>query len=711
MSMSSELPSWNMIADLQPKLHTHIQIYPQSYRHQRWYILRDSCSGQHLRISARAYGFVGRLDGSVSVEQAWVGANAVEHNSLEQDEVFYLLIQLIAQTIVKVELPESSQEYFNRLRYRQNLSRFKGLLNPLAIRIPLLDPGQLLESLHRWLSPLMSRLGIFLWGIVIVAATLMVVSFGEDLTLAIQGDIFAFQNLFLMLPVFVVMKLVHEFSHALVVKHWGGEVHEMGISLLVLMPVPYVDTSAAWGFRNRYKRMLVGAAGIMAEMFFAAIALFIWLLVEPGIIQNLALNAFLIGTVSTFLFNANPLLRFDGYYILQDLIEIPNLSSRSGRYNLYLLQRYLFGLKQAQSPVTAAGEEFWFLLYGCTAFVYRLLILVIIVLFLIDEYMIVGLILAVWAVLTQVLLPLLRGTQYLLIGQALKGGRCRALSSLFLLGGGLAALVLFYPITYTSSAEGVVWVSDQARLYAASKGVVSTMLTTPGSQVEAGQPLIRLEAFGLDNRINKLKARRYELETRRAAEQFEQHLKSQLTAEEIEVVEAELTDLREQQASLLIRSQVAGTFVLADSGRIRGRYLQQGELIGYVLSRENLIVRAVIPQSEIGLIRIFDSEAQVRLAERLDQTATAEVIRKLPGGGTQLPSRALGRSGGGEIAVVADGEGLVAMDEIFQIDLRLPEDFNVTGIGERAYVRFNHGDEPLAWQWMQKLRQLILSRL
>ena len=121
--------------------------------------------------------------------------------------------------------------------------------------------------------------------------------------------------------------------------------------------------------------MTVAAAGMAVELFVAALALFLWLNVESGRVSAIAYNVMLIGGVSTLLFNGNPLLRYDGYYVLADWIEIPNLAQRSTRYLGYLLQHYILGVDDAVSPVTAPGERAWFICYGIASFCYRLFIL------------------------------------------------------------------------------------------------------------------------------------------------------------------------------------------------------------------------------------------------------------------------------------------------------------------------------------------------
>src|SRR5262249_45942838 len=156
---------------------------------------------------------------------------------------------------------------------------------------------------------------------------------------------------------FPVIKFLHELGHGYATKAGGGEVHEMGVLLLVFMPVPYVDASAATGFRGKWRRGLVGAAGLLTGTFIASGFLVVWVLSEPGLLRAIAFNVMLIAGVSTLVFNGNPLLRFDGYYIFSDWIEVPNLAVRGNQYWRYLTERYVFRMSHVEPPPSTAGER------------------------------------------------------------------------------------------------------------------------------------------------------------------------------------------------------------------------------------------------------------------------------------------------------------------------------------------------------------------
>jgi putative peptide zinc metalloprotease protein len=182
------------------------------------------------------------------------------------------------------------------------------------------------------------------------------------------------------------VKALHELGHGYAVKKWGGEVREMGIMLLVLMPMPYVDASSSLAFRSKWQRAFVSGAGIMVELGLAALALIVWVNVEDGITRAIMFNVMLIGGISTLIFNGNPLLRFDGYYVLCDIIEIPNLATRANRYFISLIQRWLLDIEVREREAVSVAERAWFIAYAMAAFVYRLFIMVTIALFVATKF-------------------------------------------------------------------------------------------------------------------------------------------------------------------------------------------------------------------------------------------------------------------------------------------------------------------------------------
>lgn len=704
--------SWDKIADSAPMLQPHMQIFPQDYRGARWYVLHDAFNATDMRFNESAYAFIGLFDGVVTIKEC---LQVIPQNfgltAPSQAEVVTMLAQLFAAGALGGEVSGPVRSYFALLQGRRPGHK---KFNPLAVRVPLFDPDRLLNQLIVFVRPVFSRPGLAIWLAFVGMACLLGMLNYSAVVAALSPDILKPDNLVMMVMLYTGIKLVHEFAHALTVKMWGGEVHEMGFTLLIMVPVPHVDATAAWAFRDKYKRALVGAAGIMAELFIAAVALFVWLAVEPGMVRDTALNIVLIASISTLLFNANPLLRFDGYYMLQDLIEIPNLGTRANRYYLYLLQRYLFGLAGARSPQTAAGEHFWFACYAPAALLYRFIVIFAIVTYLVNAYLVVGVALAAFAVSTQFVFPMFRGLYFLFFGPSLTGQRRRAFAVILPLVAVLVMILGLWPVALTSRADGVVWVPDQAQIFVGTEGFVDQLLVTSGALVEAGDPLMQMHNPELAVRVRVLQAQLKEFRLQRNADWLRRQARSQMTQIQIETLEGELLELQQKMATLLIRSQVAGRVVLLAENGLAGMFLQQGQLLGYVAKQDRLIVRSMVAQDNIGLIRQHETRAEIRLAERPGKQFSARIIRETPAASSALPSAALGTLGGGDITMglaAGPGGGPAALEKYFQVDLELPPGVVVFGLGGRVYVRFEHGSEPLASQWLRLGRQLLLSQL
>ena len=704
--------SWYRVAGLTPRLRSHAEIHRHQYRGQTWYVLQDLSTERFHRFSFHAYLVLGLLDGRRTVQEVWdLVSTRLGDDAPTQDEMIHLLAQLHAADVLQCDVPPDTAELLRRYEQRRRRALQTRFLSVFSWRLPLVDPERFLRRALPGIRPLVGWAGGLLWVAVVGTGLVMAAAHWTDLTSNVTDRVLSPQNLLWLWLMFPLVKVLHELGHAAVTKAYGGEVHDLGIMLLVLTPIPYVDASSASAFRNKWQRILVGAAGMLVELFLGSLALLLWLNVEPGTLRALAYNVVFIAGVSTLVFNANPLLRFDGYYILADLLEIPNLRARSTAWLGYVTERYVFGRRQAEPPAATPGERVWFGVFGVASFVYRILVGVAIILFIAMKFFVVGLILAVLAGIVWMVVPVARGAAFVLTAQRLRPVRRRAVAVSAAGAAGLVILLAFLPLPWRSQTEGIVWLPDEGLVRAGTEGFVERFGTRPGDRVARGDLLIVLRDPVLSTQARVLAARVQELEARYREQQPVDLVKAAIMKEELDYAAGALARAREREADLSIRSRAEGTLVIPQAENLPGRFVRRGEVLAYVVNLSTVTVRAVVTQADVDLVRHRTRAVQARLAERVPEVVGGIVKREVPGASEQLPTPALGTSGGGQVAVdPSDAQGVRAMQSLFQFDIELPAGARPVGLGGRVYVRFDHGWEPLLTQWYLRVRQLFLAR-
>lgn len=712
MSGSFFSASWYRVAELKPRLRGHARLHRHLYRGRPWYVLEDVANQRVHRFTPAVHSVIGLMDGERTVSEIWtLATERLADDAPTQDEVVRLLGQLHAADVLQCDVPPDTAELLLRFERHERQLWKQRLMSPLALRVPLVDPDAALRRVVPFVRPLMGWLGIALWLAVVGPALFLAGSHWSELTQNVLDRVLLPENALLLWLVFPVVKVFHEIGHGLFCRYFGGEVHDMGLMFLLLTPVPYVDASSASAFQEKRHRALVSAAGMIVEIFIAALALYVWVSVQPGAVRTVAYNVMLVAGVTTLTFNANPLLRFDGYYILSDWIEIPNLRQRANDYIRYLVEYHLLGAPDAQPPDTGRGERGWLLAYGVGAFFYRILVFVFILLFVFDLSVVLGTLVAVIAAAAGVLRPAVKGVGFVLASPKLEPVRTRAIAVSGGLLGAVLLLVFALPLPLRTQVQGVVWTPEESFVRAGSDGIVERFLAAPGATVRKGDPLLQLTDPDLGRTVVALEARLRGLSVKQRAAGVDDPARAAMLADEIEHLDRRLARARERLAALVVRSGADGTFVVPRSEDLPGRFVEQGELLAHVLRAETRSVRAVVPQEEIRLLWERLDGVALRTADRPEETLPGRVTRMVPSASPELPSLALGLQGGGDVAVdPRDREGRSAVAPFFQVDIEAPELPEEMRVGGRVHVRFDHGLEPLAVRWYRSLRQLFLAR-
>jgi putative peptide zinc metalloprotease protein len=704
--------NWYRVADLRPRLRGHIRIHRHVYRGEIWYVVEDRVAGKYHRFNPASYRVISLMDGKRDMNQVWARLTAeLAEDTPDQEEVIRLLGQLHGADLIQCDVTPDVAELLERRGKQERKKLMSRYMNPMSLRFPLVDPDRFLEWANRWPHLFRGGWGMLLWLAAVLPALFLAPLHWPDLTENFSEQLLAMDNLLLMAVVFPLLKSLHELGHGLAAKARGGEVHEMGIMLLVFFPIPYVEASSSSAFVKKTDRMLVGAAGMLTELFVAALVFYVWLMLEPGLARSLAYNALVLASVTTILFNANPLLRYDGYYILADWVEIPNLATRSTQYWKYLAERYLLNVAKSEPPQSTAGERRWFIGYAPLAFAYRMFVLFGIALFVAQQYFIVGILLAIWGLVASLGIPWFKIGRALLTEPrfAARGARIRAvLGGTFL---GLYLLLFVMPMPYHTHAEGVLRLPEQALLRAEAAGFVTRALARPGDSLRPGDAVVESVNAELASELEIQLAKLEEIRARYDAAWGVKPAEASQLEEAMRREQASLDRLRERMARLTLRAGASGKLLLEHPDDLPGRFLEKGEVVGYLVGSYVPVVRVVVGQEDVDQVRLATRDVVVKLPQNLVATWPARLLREVPAAGHELPSAALGQRGGGDVALdPSDEEGTKTLQSVFEFELSLQQAAPAEYLGSRVHVRFEHPATPLGVRAWRGIRRLFLSQ-
>lgn len=703
--------SWYRIAGERLSLRSSVRARRQLFRGERWYVLHEPFGDQFFRLRPPAYEFVSRLDCGRTVDEVWRDTiDRDPENAPGQEEVIQLLSQLYYANLLHYDLPPDSEKLFERYKERRQATRRATLRTIMFFRVPLFDPNATLKRLEPVIKLIASPLGAIVWIATVVAAVAVVANHFGQLRIQTQG-ILSLSNLPLLYLSLIIIKALHELGHASAVRRFGGSVHTMGIMFLIFNPLPYTDTTASWSFRSKWHRVLVGLAGMVTEVFVAALAVFVWAGTGTGPPHALAYNMMIVASVSTVVFNLNPLMRFDGYYILSDVLDIPNLNARASRHLRHLIERYAFGFKRSESPASSRSEAAWLTLFGIASGLYRLAVFSTILLIIADRFLLLGIVVAAVCAIAWVLTPLLRLVNYLATSPRLERTRLRAAGVCLLFAALLVGLLAVLPLPSAFKAPGVLEASRLEIVANDVAGRVVSIEVTPGTRVNKGDVLVHLANPELTFQAEEVQAHLNEAEVLEARAINGNPADLQAIESTAASIRKQLERIRREQADLLVKAAERGIWVAPDVHELSGSWIQRGTQLGKVVDDSSFYFASVI--SEENASSIFSGSirrSEVRLAGDPGCSLPVNAMTRIPVERTQLPSAALGFQGGGSLAT-SPTSAEVASLPFYELRLLIsgcPKSPQLQGMS--GQVRFQLAPEPILIQAYRKVRQLIQAR-
>jgi putative peptide zinc metalloprotease protein len=724
--------SWYRVQGLKMKLRSSAQISRQFYRGERWYVVRDPAGNQFHRLSDPAYRFVALLDGTRTCEQAWeLCGGQLADDAPTQPEVIQILSHLNCANLNYSDITPDSTILLRRHKKQSKKKMQNRLMNMLFPRIPMWDPNRFLKTWMPLCRVLFSRVGAVIWLIVVGLALALVLptwdKSGHSLKVAAEHSIDVRNNpvnLILLYSVFIGIKLIHELGHAFACRRFGGECHELGVMFLVFIPTPYVDASTAWAFPNKWHRIFVGAAGMIVELFVASIAGFIWYFTGDinSVIAQLAFNAMLIASVTTLVFNANPLLRYDGYYILSDFLEIPNLRQKSSEYSLGLIKRHIFRIKSPQ-PLPPPLQRFWLFTYSIASSIYRMFVGLVILLIVAYELPVIGPLMAISGVATWFLVPVFMVVKYLATNGELQRKRGRAVAFCLAVAAAVFLVIGVLKFNVNIDAEGVLSVPPaNARLiHIEQPGFVSQIgksdtgaTLKDGDFVHKGQIIAVLENRPLIAHLKSTEAQVRQLEVEMMAATPVSPNEHKLKEMELMELQKQLDVLNEEVAKLTIKAPIDGQLIRPDLGRMIGEYVapSQHEFCRIIDDRQQY-VEAALPQEDYQLLDRQSSwlpgHTEYRMVSNIAHCGKVLSVELVPAQFEPI-SPALTPLGGGTSALDTTDRN---MNKLSVPEFRarvVLDDKGELVTGQRAYLRFHLPKRTLLWQWARRAWQIVETK-
>ncbi len=699
------------------------------YRGVKHAVIKDPLGLKYHQLSPEQYAVLDLLNGENSLKQIRAEVQTqfpTEHFSLM--DVQGLVIDLQEKALlVALRLGQGPALL---KAHRDNVRKKIGstLKNPLTIQLPGWDPERVLRLMLPFTSWLFApKVILVLLTGVAVALLFLASRFGEiQKTLPEFQRFFGWPNLVYLWVALAVIKVIHEFGHGLSCKYYGSECHSIGIMLLVFSPTMYCDVTDSWMLHNKWKRIMIGAAGMYFESLLSTLALIIWWNTEPGMFHYLCLNTFFVSTVSTVIFNANPLLKYDGYYMLSDFLEIPNLRQKADQISQRILAKLCLGIDLPAPAFLPDHGRFWFFTYVIASAIYRWVVFAGIITFfytVLKPYRLqsLGILMAIITILIS--LGGFLWNTYKLITQPRRDSVSKPrlfVTTAFL--GVLGYLAFFLPFPWYIEAPFTIEPDQAVHLYNQEPGFIETQSLHAGDSVKQGDAILTLANPELQTRVHDARVQLAVAEAEHNVHLVTgQSEASAVSKVQLESAQKQLGKLLDQQSRLTISSPANGTLVAPPrtpgpsleqlrerlpswtgtplTERNRGSYLEPQTQVGTIAPSDKLQAVLVMDQTEREELKL---NATVRLkVEGLPASVLEGQITEVSHRHLEFAPKGLSNRFQGPLVTVSDDQGREKLTSItYQAIVPLSGDPRLLRSGMRGKARVHIRDRSLGeWLW------------
>jgi putative peptide zinc metalloprotease protein len=685
------------LAGARVRLRPEIRLSIREFSDGAGCVLEDPASGRFHRTGLREHAFIRHLDGTLTLHEALARMAAdTGEDALAEHEAISVLQWLLETGLAVTSESTRADALFEKAQKKKSRSLLQ-LTNLLSIKIPLANPERFFAAVDGKFRGWLGRPLFLLWCVVGVLGLSQVVWNRDRLGDEFEGVLGSDNWLWLGLA-WVFLKVVHECAHGLACKRFGGHVPEAGVILILFVPMGYVDATSSWRFASRWDRMMVGAAGMYVELFIAAVAALVWAQTDPGVVHQVAFSVMFMASATTLLFNANPLMRFDGYYILSDWLEIPNLYARATSLVWRTLRRYLLSDRKEAKPDWKSGMTWFFLVYGTGALVWKVLVWVTLAIAASRIAQGAGVVLVLISLVTMLVGPLKKAAQW--VGERSATGWVGMRPMLLRVGLALAGLVvlLAVPLRLPVHAPAVLDFDDESIIRVECPGFVKRVHVRPGQKVRKGTLL-----FTLENPDEQIKVRQLETELKRSEVRLRQ-LQSEgdaarytMEQSRFDGLQGQIKEMRSYLLTLRMTAPSDGILVARRLDELEGTFVSRGTELASISDPLRREVKVVVSEDEIEHFRAqVDFPISVKVSGR-GGSFEGVLERVEPQASRQPPHLALTAAAGGPLPVQRarqqnkekDGESYELVEPAFKAVVKLKGRLEESlYAGELARVRF-----------------------
>jgi len=701
------------------KVRSDLEITEQVHRGEKYYVIKDPLALRYFRMSSLEFEVFSLLDGNHTAEDIKKIINE-RYPDIELDipVILHFIYNLKGINFLERMFVREDKILYERAQLRKKMFTLRyQLRNILFLKFPLVDPDRFFDKTEPYVRFIFTRgFLVFFFGVIFLAIWQLIHHFGERVP---------FEALFALTPTnigffwiaFVFTKIIHELGHGYTCKHYGGEVHEMGFLLLVFTPCLYCDVSDAWIFKNKRHKLLVSSAGIIAELLIAAIACIIWSISPMGVIKGLAYRVMFLCSVSSILFNANPLMKFDGYYMLSDYLEIPNLRKRSLSYISTFLKERILGMTVTDQPEVDEEDAQLLVTYGIATTAWLFLLMLGICTFLLKKVYVLGLWVTFSSVIGMVVIPTKRFISFVVKNKKDINVKKSVIFGLIVVVAAGVYLVFFLPLDYWIKSACVVEPSNKKIVRVVTPGLLESFAVKPGDMVKKGQVVAVLKDEERAARFRELQKNieAYDLKIRQLIG-IDKKAEANVVIKQRDGLKQNLAVLQEEIDGLTLRAPSDGIVLSLEYERqlnpslLLGRAYRKGDGLCAIGRIDDVIVRILVHEENIGEVKEgqpvvlkfqpFPGEVFHGTVSNIDK-ASEEVIRTLP----------LSIRSGGPIVTITTREGQKPVIPYYEVtvlienkDLRLKPGF--TGEAKIYCGKKTLGERMARFLW-KRIRQMF----